>query len=219
MRRLYLMRHGKAQAGMPPGGGDLERALVGRGRKESRGMGAFCRDQAQPPTLILCSPSRRTVETCESFCEGFGESLPRRIVDDIYMGSPSALLVRRGRGRRQRARRPPHRPQSRHSRAGACARPARAGAGATRGSPHGSRRRRSPSSRPASTTGPRSGTGAHDWWHSRCRRRCAETLPERDLARHLRQCARSVQKSTTSRRASLASDAGNRPSASRAIAL
>ena len=92
MRRLYLMRHGKAQAGMPPGGGDLERALVGRGRKESQRMGAFCRDQAQPPTLILCSPSRRTVETCESFCEGFGENLPRQIVDDIYMGSPSALL-------------------------------------------------------------------------------------------------------------------------------
>ena len=92
MRRLYLMRHGKAQAGMPPGGGDLERALVGRGRKESQWMGAFCRDQAQPPTLILCSPSRRTVETCDSFCEGFGESLPRRVVDGIYMGSPSALL-------------------------------------------------------------------------------------------------------------------------------
>lgn len=92
MRRLYLMRHGKAEAGMPPGGGDLDRALVDRGRKESRWMGAFCRDQAQPPTLILCSPSRRTVETCEAFCEGFGQSLPRRIVDGIYMGSPSALL-------------------------------------------------------------------------------------------------------------------------------
>ena len=92
MRRLYLMRHGKAQAGMPPGGGDLDRALVGRGRKESQRMGAFCRDQAQPPTLMLCSPSRRTVETCESFCEGFGENPPRRIVDDIYMGSPSTLL-------------------------------------------------------------------------------------------------------------------------------
>ena len=92
MRRLYLMRHGKAQAGMPPGGGDRERALVGRGRKESQWMGAFCRDQSQPPTLILCSPSRRTVETCDSFCEGFGEELPRRVVDGIYMGSPSALL-------------------------------------------------------------------------------------------------------------------------------
>ena len=92
MRRLYLMRHGKAQAGMPPGGGDLERALVGRGRKESQWMGAFCRDQAQPPTLILCSPSRRTVETCDAFCEGFGEGLPRRVVDGIYMGSPSSLL-------------------------------------------------------------------------------------------------------------------------------
>ena len=91
VRRLYLMRHGKAEAGMPPGG-DLERALVGRGRRESRRVGAFCRDQARPPTLILCSPSRRTRQTCESFCEGFGEVLPRRVAEGIYMGSPAALL-------------------------------------------------------------------------------------------------------------------------------
>ena len=89
--RLYLMRHGKAEAGMPPGG-DLERALTGRGRRESRRMGTFCRDQAAPPTLILCSPSRRTMETAESFCEGFGDVLPRRMVDGIYMGSPESLL-------------------------------------------------------------------------------------------------------------------------------
>lgn len=92
MRRLYLMRHGKAEAGMPPGGGDLERALVARGRRESRRMGAFCREQAQPPTLILCSPSRRTMQTCESFCEGFGASLPQTLVDGLYMGSPETLL-------------------------------------------------------------------------------------------------------------------------------
>jgi len=92
VRRLYLMRHGKAQAGMPPGGGDLQRALVDRGRRESRRMGAFCRDRTQPPTLILCSPARRTVETADSFCEGFGETLPRKVVDGIYMGSPGSLL-------------------------------------------------------------------------------------------------------------------------------
>ena len=92
MRRLYLMRHGKAQAGMPPGGGDRERALVERGRRESRWMGALCREQAQPPTLILVSPARRTMETCESFCEGFGETLPQKVMDGIYMGSPGSLL-------------------------------------------------------------------------------------------------------------------------------
>ena len=89
--RLYLMRHGKAEAGMPPGG-DRERALTGRGRRESRRVGTFCRDQAEPPTLILCSPSRRTMETAESFCEGFGDVLPRRVIDGIYMGSPESLL-------------------------------------------------------------------------------------------------------------------------------
>ena len=178
MRRLYLMRHGKAQAGMPPGGGDLERALVGRGRKESRGMGAFCHDQAQPPTLILCSPSRRTVETCESFCEGFGESLPRRIVDGIYMGSPSALLyaVAEAGGSEPGVLLIGHNPGI-HALALALGRHGQDRRG--RGSPHGSRRRRLPCSRPGSTTGPRSGTGAHDWWPSRCRRRCAETSPER----------------------------------------
>ena len=92
VRRLYLMRHGKAEAGMPPGGGDRERALVERGRRESRHMGAFCRDQTLPPTLILCSPARRTLETAESFREGFGESLPQKVSDGIYMGSPGSLL-------------------------------------------------------------------------------------------------------------------------------
>ena len=92
VRRLYLMRHGKAQAGMPPGGGDRERALVERGRRESRWMGAYCRDQSQPPTLILVSPARRTMETAESFCEGFGETLPQKVADGIYMGSPGSLL-------------------------------------------------------------------------------------------------------------------------------
>ena len=92
VRRLYLMRHGKAEAGMPPGGGDRERALVARGQRESRRMGAFCRDQALPPTLILCSPARRTMETSDSFCEGFGADLPRKVVDGIYMGSPGSLL-------------------------------------------------------------------------------------------------------------------------------
>ena len=92
MRRLYLMRHGKAEAGMPPGGGDRERALVERGRRESRRVGAFCREQAFPPTLILCSPARRTVETCESFCEGFGETLPQLVEEHLYMGSPVELM-------------------------------------------------------------------------------------------------------------------------------
>ena len=55
-------------------------------------MGAFCREQTLPPTLILCSPARRTVETAESFCEGFGESLPQRVMDGIYMGSPGSLV-------------------------------------------------------------------------------------------------------------------------------
>ena len=91
MRRLYLMRHGKAEAGIPAGG-DRARALTGRGRRESRRMGAFCRAQDPPPTLILCSPSRRTVETGEAFCDGFGERLPLRVDEHLYMGSPVELM-------------------------------------------------------------------------------------------------------------------------------
>ena len=91
MRRLYLMRHGKAEAGMPPGG-DRDRALIEKGRRTSHRIGAFCRDQDHPPTLALCSPSRRTMETYEFFCEGLRESVLRRVVDDLYMGGPETLL-------------------------------------------------------------------------------------------------------------------------------
>ncbi len=91
VRRLYLMRHGKAEAGIPAGG-DFARTLTGRGRRESRRMGAFCRAQDRPPTLILCSPSRRTVETGEAFCDGFGENLPLRVDEHLYMGSPVELM-------------------------------------------------------------------------------------------------------------------------------
>ncbi len=91
MRRFYLLRHGKAEAGLPAGG-DRARALTGRGRRASRRVGAFCRESAGPPTLALCSPARRTVETCRQFREGFGEGLAERILEELYMGSPGTLL-------------------------------------------------------------------------------------------------------------------------------
>lgn len=91
MRRLYLMRHGKAQAGLPPGG-DRDRALVEKGRRTSRRVGAFCRGRERPPAFVLCSPARRAIETCDAFCEGFGGALPRRVADGLYPGSPDALL-------------------------------------------------------------------------------------------------------------------------------
>lgn len=89
MRRLYLMRHGKAQAGLPPGG---DRALVEKGRRTSRRVGAFCRGRERPPTFVLCSPARRAVETCDAFCAGLGSALPRQVVDGLYPGGPEALL-------------------------------------------------------------------------------------------------------------------------------
>lgn len=91
MRRLYLMRHGKAQAGLPPGG-DRDRALVEKGRRTSRRVGAFCRDRERPPTFTLCSPARRAIETCDAFCAGFGSDLPRQVADGLYPGDPEALL-------------------------------------------------------------------------------------------------------------------------------
>ena len=75
-----------------PLGGDRDRALIEKGRWTSRRIGAFCRDQDRPPTLVLCSPSRRTLETCEFFCEGLRESVRRRVVDGLYAGSPETLL-------------------------------------------------------------------------------------------------------------------------------
>lgn len=92
MRILYLLRHAKAEPEAP--GGDSERALSKRGRKDAAAMGAVLGERRPAPELVLCSPSARTRQTLERVLPAL-EAAPRVIYDDgLYLAEAEKLLER-----------------------------------------------------------------------------------------------------------------------------
>lgn len=93
MRTLYLLRHGKAEAGVP-GGRDFDRALAPRGLRDSARMGAHLAEQPEPPRFYLCSPARRAAQTLD----GVGKSLPLgkrgEFHENLYLASAEQIFER-----------------------------------------------------------------------------------------------------------------------------
>jgi len=72
MKRLILMRHGKAERSNA--GGDFERGLTERGLKDAALMGRLLADEALTPDLALVSAARRTLETWTSVSAAFPDA-------------------------------------------------------------------------------------------------------------------------------------------------
>ena len=89
MKRLYLLRHAKSSWD-EPGLADRDRPLAPRGRRASKVMSEYLRDEGISPELVLCSPSQRTRETLERI--GIDDSRVR-IEDDLYGASAGDLLA------------------------------------------------------------------------------------------------------------------------------
>jgi phosphohistidine phosphatase len=70
MQRLILLRHGKAESASD-GGGDSERGLTDRGRRDSALMGRVLAEAGAVPDLVLVSNARRTRETWEEVSAAF----------------------------------------------------------------------------------------------------------------------------------------------------
>ncbi|MBA3667284.1 MAG: histidine phosphatase family protein [Sphingomonas sp.] len=85
MKRLILLRHAKAEADSP--GGDFERPLSARGRKDALRMGEEIRRLGLNFDLVLASPARRVAETVEAL----GELVPR-FDPRLYNASTGQLL-------------------------------------------------------------------------------------------------------------------------------
>jgi phosphohistidine phosphatase len=62
IRRLHLLRHAKS-AWDDPMQSDHDRALAPRGRRAVKLLNQYVRDRNVRPQLVLCSTSRRTVDT------------------------------------------------------------------------------------------------------------------------------------------------------------
>ena len=70
MQRLILLRHGKADS-VSALGGDLERGLTDRGRRDAALMGRVLADAGFLPDLVLVSSARRASETWEEVAPAF----------------------------------------------------------------------------------------------------------------------------------------------------
>jgi phosphohistidine phosphatase len=90
------LRHAKAAQEAPVGGGDHERPLSPRGRRDAAALGRVLVDGGLDlgdvglPTYVLCSTAVRTTETAERVVAALGVTLDRR--RRLYYGAPSDVL-------------------------------------------------------------------------------------------------------------------------------
>ena len=89
MQRLILLRHGKAES-TASSGGDFERGLTERGRREAALMGRVLAEAGFAPDLVLVSTARRAMETWDAVSTSFPKArmAPAR---ELYHASPDAL--------------------------------------------------------------------------------------------------------------------------------
>lgn len=71
MKRVYLVRHGKAED-FGPSGSDADRRLTSEGRQELAQLGKQLARLDDKIEVVLTSPLRRAVETAEVLAERFG---------------------------------------------------------------------------------------------------------------------------------------------------
>jgi len=93
MRTLYLLRHGKAEAGAP-GGRDYDRALAPRGERDAVRMGAHIAECEDPPSWFLCSPARRAAQTLERVRRALPLAEAGEFREDLYLASAEQIFER-----------------------------------------------------------------------------------------------------------------------------
>ena len=86
-RTLLLLRHGHAHS--DDGSPDRQRHIDKRGRRESKAAGVAARRWV--PDLALVSETVRTRETFDQFCEGLGQVVDVRYMEELYRSTVSML--------------------------------------------------------------------------------------------------------------------------------
>ena len=91
MKRLYLLRHAKAQIAEPDMD-DFDRPLAPRGRRTAPRVGAYMRLLGYRPDIALCSPAARALETWVLLRDALGCEIEEEFRDEIYSAAPRTLL-------------------------------------------------------------------------------------------------------------------------------
>ncbi|MGO9027032.1 MAG: SixA phosphatase family protein [Acidimicrobiales bacterium] len=100
MKYLWLLRHAKAASDPPRGGGDMERPLTARGRRDATalgrrlgaGEGVFGLRQVALPEVALCSAAVRTRQTAELVNRAMGDRLPLDAFRSLYGATTETTL-------------------------------------------------------------------------------------------------------------------------------
>ena len=93
MSRLYLLRHAKSSWD-EPGLDDHDRPLAPRGRRAAKLVAGHLAAQGVEPALVLCSSSRRTLDTLDRIRPALGAEAEVLVEDDLYAASAGRLLAR-----------------------------------------------------------------------------------------------------------------------------
>lgn len=90
MLRLLLLRHSKAAP--PVAGGDVQRPLDPRGRKDALRLGEYLRTEDLVPDIVFVSSARRTLETWEIAQRGLAARIPAEEKKNLYLAESHTLL-------------------------------------------------------------------------------------------------------------------------------
>ena len=90
MKRLFLLRHAKAQ---PADGGceDFDRTLMLSGMQDGSAMARYLRKSDYHVELILCSPSARTTQTAELVLQELDGEVDYR--DNLYLAEAAKIVA------------------------------------------------------------------------------------------------------------------------------
>ncbi len=91
MKKIYFMRHGKAEDGY--GKSDFERELIEKGRKKTGKIARFLQSKSIKPQRLLVSMSQRTVETAALVCKQLDiDSSMVTEEKSLYLASTNSIL-------------------------------------------------------------------------------------------------------------------------------
>jgi phosphohistidine phosphatase len=99
-RCLWILRHAKAASDPPWGGGDRERPLTARGRRDASALGARLAvdgpilglEEFPRPELAICSAAVRTRQTTDRIVEAMGGQLPVDAYRSLYEADTDLVL-------------------------------------------------------------------------------------------------------------------------------
>ncbi|HEV3282007.1 MAG TPA: histidine phosphatase family protein [Acidimicrobiales bacterium] len=100
VRHLWVLRHGKAASDAPWGGGDRERPLTARGRRDATALGRRLAGEkpvlglegVRRPELAICSAAVRTNQTARLIAKAMSNRLPIDSFRSLYGADTGVVL-------------------------------------------------------------------------------------------------------------------------------